>query len=310
MDEYCDKWARHNAGSFYADFDQVWQKDLTGFIERDRNHPCIVIWSLGNEVLADGKMPAYMRDTLKMLVPFAKKLDSTRPYTHASVSGWSDAPGLAALAEVEDVVGVNYQDFLFPQIHQGNPNAILLGTEQDPYLARSGSARPGMRSGMCLMLSAIICGRAWIIWARSATAWAATAVSWTIAFSASHGSIICKASGATNRWCISPSATAPATTRKQPGRKLEPDRAGQCCHLYNCDTVDLYVNSTKIGTKKSSDFRQDRHYAMDGCPMGSRPDQGRRQKTEGGRGGQHQDRGRAGEDRPQARPHPLLCRRE
>ena len=105
MDEWCDKWCQTNAGSFYADFDQVWQKDLTSFIERDRNHPSIVMWSLGNEVVAAAKIPAYIPNTLKMLVPFAKKLDSTRPYTHACVSGWSDAPGLAALAEVEDIVG-------------------------------------------------------------------------------------------------------------------------------------------------------------------------------------------------------------
>ena len=43
MDEWCDKWSQTNAGSFYADFDQVWQKDLTSFIERDRNHPSVMI---------------------------------------------------------------------------------------------------------------------------------------------------------------------------------------------------------------------------------------------------------------------------
>ncbi len=66
-----------NAGSFYADFDKVWQKDLTSFIERDRNHPSIVIWSLGNEVAAASPVPAYIPDTLKYLVPFARKLDNT-----------------------------------------------------------------------------------------------------------------------------------------------------------------------------------------------------------------------------------------
>jgi len=139
LDEWCDKWSQPNAGSFYADFDQVWQKDLTGFLERDRNHPSVIMWSLGNEVVAAGQIPPYIPNMLKMLVPFAKKLDSSRPYTHACVSGWSDPAGLAALADVEDVVGVNYQDFLFTQIHQRNPNAVLLGTEQDPYLARSGN---------------------------------------------------------------------------------------------------------------------------------------------------------------------------
>jgi len=35
LDEWCDKWSKPNAGSFYADFDQVWQRDLTSFIERE-----------------------------------------------------------------------------------------------------------------------------------------------------------------------------------------------------------------------------------------------------------------------------------
>jgi len=133
MDEWCDKWSKTNAGSFYANFDQVWQKNLAAFIERDRNHPSIVMWSLGNEVIAAGKVPDYIPDTLKMLAPFAKRLDNTRPYTHACVSGWSDAPGLAALANVEDIVGVNYQDFLFEAIHAENPGAVICGTERDPY---------------------------------------------------------------------------------------------------------------------------------------------------------------------------------
>ena len=169
MDEWCDKWSKTNAGSFYADFDKVWQKDLTSFIERDRNHPSIVIWSLGNEVAAARPVPAYIPDTLKYLVPFAKKLDNTRPYTHACVSGWSDAPGLARLAEVEDVVGVNYQDFLFGAIHKSNPNAVICGTEQDPYLARSSKAPDVVsRCGTCPMSSGTICGRASIIWASPA----------------------------------------------------------------------------------------------------------------------------------------------
>ena len=255
MDEFCDKWARTNAGSFYADFDQVWQKDLTGFIERDRNHPSIVIWSLGNEVLAEGKVPAYIFDTLKYLVPFAKKLDSTRPYTHASVSGWSDAPGLARLAEVEDVVGVNYQDFLFPAIHRANTNAILVGTEQDPYLGRSsgsptwfavkdvpyaighhlwtgvdylGESRNSL-GGQSGFLDNCIFRKSWFYYMQSQ--WGdKPMVHITIGDGAGRGG----ANNLAENW----NQTGPVNV----------------VTYNNCETVDLYVNSTKIGTKKASDF--------------------------------------------------------
>jgi beta-galactosidase len=297
MDEYCDKWARQNAGSFYADFDQVWPKDLTGFIERDRNHPSIVIWSLGNEILAEGKIPAYMRDTLKMLVPFAKKLDSTRPYTHASVSGWSDAPGLAALAEVEDVVGVNYQDFLFPQIHRANPNAILIGTEQDPYLARSGGSPTwyevrnvpyvighnlwtgvdylgesrnslGGQSGFLDN-----CGfrKSWFYFMQSqwgdkpmvhiavgngtssanglGESWNQPLPGQNNANTGGRGG----RGGARNPGGATPDAV-PAV--RDSGQPVNPNQSNlvSVVTYTSCDTVDLYVNSTKIGTKKSSDF--------------------------------------------------------
>jgi len=256
MDEFCDKWARTNAGSFYADFDQVWQKDLTGFIERDRNHPSIVIWSLGNEVLAEGKVPAYITNTLKMLVPFAKKLDNTRPYTHACVSGWSDAPGLAALAEVEDVVGVNYQDFLFPAIHRANPNAILVGTEQDPYTVPNtgiptwfevrsnsytighhlwtgvdylGESR-GSLGGTSGFLDNCIFRKSWFYYQQSQ--WSdKPMVHITIGSGAGSG-------------------------RNRPNLSENWNQTGPVSVVTynNCETVDLYVNSTKIGTQKSSDF--------------------------------------------------------
>jgi beta-galactosidase len=296
MDEYCDKWARQNAGSFYADFDQVWQKDLTGFIERDRNHPCIVIWSLGNEVLAEGKIPVYMRDTLKMLVPFAKKLDSTRPYTHASVSGWSDAPGLAALSEVEDVVGVNYQDFLFPQIHRSNPNAILIGTEQDPYLARSagsptwyevrdvpyvighnlwtgvdylGESRNSL-GGQSGFLDNCGFRKSWFYFMQSQ--WGdKPMVHIAIGNGTSSGNNLAEnwsqplpredanaagrggRGGARNRGGAQPEAAPPARDAAQPANPNQSNLVSVVTYT-SCDTVDLYVNSTKIGTKKSSDF--------------------------------------------------------
>ena len=297
MDEYCDKWARQNAGSFYADFDQVWQKDLTGFIERDRNHPSIVIWSLGNEILAEGKIPAYMRDTLKMLVPFAKKLDNTRPYTHASVSGWSDAPGLAALAEVEDVVGVNYQDFLFPQIHRANPNAILIGTEQDPYLARSGGSPTwyevrdvpyvighnlwtgvdylgesrGSLGGQSGFIDNSGFRKSWFYFMQSqwgdkpmvhiaignGTARANNLVeNWNQPLpvdDAANATGRGGRGGARNRGGAQPEAAPPARDAAPPANPNQSNLVSVVTYT-SCDTVDLYVNSTKIGTKKSSDF--------------------------------------------------------
>jgi beta-galactosidase len=256
MDEWCDKWSRTNAGSFYADFDQVWQKDLTSFIERDRNHPCVVIWSLGNEVIANAKVPEYIPDTLRMVVPFAKKLDSTRPYTHACVSGWDDAPGLAALAGVEDVVGINYQDRLFDAIHEINPAAVIVGTEQDPYsmprtniptwfLVRDrpyvighhlwtgvdylGESKKNL-GGQSGFLDNCIFRKPWFYYQQS-------------------------------QWSTSPMVHITIGNGTGNGRAMPvlEDNWNQkgpvdVVTFTNCESVDLYINGTKVGTRNSSDF--------------------------------------------------------
>jgi beta-galactosidase len=256
MDEWCDKWSKPNAGSFYADFDQVWQKDLTSFIERDRNHPCIVIWSLGNEVAAADKVPVYIPNTLKMLVPFAGKLDNTRPYTHACVSGWHDAPGFAALADVEDIVGVNYQDFLYDAIHEKNPDAVIVGTEQDPYSVPKtniptwysvrntpyvvghhlwtgvdylGESKRNL-GGESGFLDNCIFRKSWFYYQQS-------------------------------QWSESPMVHITIGNGTGNGRAMPVlaenwNQTGpvDVVTFTNCESVDLYVNATKIGTQKSSDF--------------------------------------------------------
>ena len=256
MDEWCDKWSRTNAGSFYVDFDEVWQKDLTSFIERDRNHPSVVVWSLGNEVIAEGKIPAYIFDNLKILVPFARKLDNTRPYTHACVSGWSDPEGFAKLAEVEDIVGVNYQDFLFGRIHAANPNAVLCGTEQDPYAVPNtgiptwygvrntpytighhlwtgidylGESRNSL-GGTSGFLDNCIFRKSWFYYQQSQ--WSETPM---VHITIGNG-------------------TGSGRARPNLAENWNQTGSVNVVTYTSCDSVDLYVNSTKIGNKKLSDF--------------------------------------------------------
>lgn len=76
LNESFDGWKRKKTRDDYGNyFDEWWEKDLTDFIKRDRNHPSVMIWSIGNEV---GANPP---GTQKKLVDCCHRLDPTRPVT-------------------------------------------------------------------------------------------------------------------------------------------------------------------------------------------------------------------------------------
>ncbi|MGV3540842.1 MAG: glycoside hydrolase family 2 TIM barrel-domain containing protein, partial [Rufibacter sp.] len=90
LDEAFDGWDKPKAKFDYGlYFKEWWQKDLADFIKRDRNHPSVVMWSIGNEV------PEFEPERQRELVEALKKLDTTRPVTQArgSSSPYIDIPG-------------------------------------------------------------------------------------------------------------------------------------------------------------------------------------------------------------------------
>ena len=135
MDEWCDKWLNPSSNSYYQDWNNVRQADLTLFLKRDRNHPCIYIWSYGNEVdPGGGSISQYEYTMSGTIVPVAKAIESSRPYTHAVLNGFSaDWPGYVKLAQYEDIVGVNYNDGGYGTGISDGPNVVWMGTEQFPY---------------------------------------------------------------------------------------------------------------------------------------------------------------------------------
>lgn len=80
MDEYIDHWYIHKTHFDYVDyFDDWWRQDLRDMVEKDYNHPCVVLYSIGNEVseTAQPKGIALTRE----LTEYLHRLDGTRPVT-------------------------------------------------------------------------------------------------------------------------------------------------------------------------------------------------------------------------------------
>jgi beta-galactosidase len=113
MDEAFDEWREAKGGTpiygYHRYFDEWSERDLTTMIERDRNHPSIVLWSAGNEV-PDQTAPAGPA-TLQRLIDIIHSRDATRPITVAcdQIAAQPKAAPPEFLEKL-DVVGYNYVD--------------------------------------------------------------------------------------------------------------------------------------------------------------------------------------------------------
>ena len=80
MDEYIDHWYIHKTKYDYVEFfDQFWKQDMTDMVDKDYNHPCVILYSTGNEV-AETAQPRGIA-LAKEMTQLLHNLDSTRPVT-------------------------------------------------------------------------------------------------------------------------------------------------------------------------------------------------------------------------------------
>jgi beta-galactosidase len=152
MDEAFDTWVRpKNPDDYNLDFNAWWQKDLNAMILRDRNHPSVIMWSIGNEIY---EAPDLLGIELAgKLAKETRKLDPSRPVTEAFVytPNYTTQPLEKYIphADLLDVEGYNYflekgqphflRDSLtlnfYERRHKNNPEKTFVVTESLPLYA-------------------------------------------------------------------------------------------------------------------------------------------------------------------------------
>lgn len=156
FDEAFDAWGIAKRGGDYNQyFATDWETDLTAFVRRDRSHPCVIIWSTGNEIPERGGLNnGYTLAT--RLADTIRKNDATRPISNGICSYWGglddemaqdqasaqnapDAPDSTLWERYSepftnglDIVGCNYMEDRYELGHEMFPDRVLMGSENFP----------------------------------------------------------------------------------------------------------------------------------------------------------------------------------
>ncbi len=113
VDELYDKWLTQYAGG-RRDWNSLWQSNVSEFIKRDRNHPCVIMWSLGNENQLTPNLPFadWGVTPYKLMRTLVQRYDTTRPTTatmhpHGRNLNTDSLP--SDLAYITDIQAYNYR---------------------------------------------------------------------------------------------------------------------------------------------------------------------------------------------------------
>ena len=129
----------------YHEFFEEWGvRDVQAMVLRDRNHPSIIMWSIGNEIdypgdpfvhprgrqqnpNAGGPSANLMAPIARRLIAAVKELDASRPVTMALAD--IDASNATGVADMLDVVGYNYLEQHYARDHAAYPARVIYGSE-------------------------------------------------------------------------------------------------------------------------------------------------------------------------------------
>ncbi len=135
MDEAFDMWKiKKTLYDYHLHWDKWHRRDLEDFILRDRNHPSVIIWSIGNEIMEQWDSTG--AEMTKKVAAIVKNLDTTRPVT----SGCNDPRPQNNIIKsgALDIIGYNYHEESYTDFYKYFPEQIFIASETTSALATRG----------------------------------------------------------------------------------------------------------------------------------------------------------------------------
>jgi len=136
MDEAFDMWQKKkNKFDYSLDFKQWHEKDLEAMVQRDRNHPSVIMWSIGNEIREQFDSTGIA--LTRQMVETVKMNDATRPVISALTENFPEK-NFIYQSGVLDILGFNYKQFDYTALPQRFPGQKLIAAETVSALATRG----------------------------------------------------------------------------------------------------------------------------------------------------------------------------
>ncbi|MFO7934682.1 MAG: glycoside hydrolase family 2 TIM barrel-domain containing protein [Bacteroidales bacterium] len=135
IEEMYDKWETGWDGETNDWFTDTWKTDLANFIRRDRNHPSVILWSVGNEVAEQLEDPVKAVEWYGNMIELVRSVDPSRMVTCALHPGnperGNEVP--SRMMHLAPVVSYNYRTDSFSAWHEKYPGLVFIATETRPY---------------------------------------------------------------------------------------------------------------------------------------------------------------------------------